>query len=269
MDLAHAEACTILRCVVGSTAYGLSLSASDRDEKGVCIEPFEVYCKLTGKYEQTEFRSAAERTGKPDSPSEAGDLDLTIYSLEKYLRLATYGNPNVLELLFITGDSLLESTAMGNELRSLYPSIVSRQAGRRYRGYMEAQKQRLLGERGQMRVTRTDLIEEHGFDTKYASHLVRLGYQGVELLETGKLAMPMPEPDRTTVKAIKEGKHTLNEVLQLSGDLDAKLGDLIKDSPIRDLPDLFTVEAWMRKAYQRAWETNRGFYADVVSRSIN
>lgn len=264
-----AEASTILRCQVGSQAYGLALEASDRDEKGVCVEPFEAYCTLGGKFDQFEFRSAAERTGKSDAPSEAGDLDLTIYSLEKFLRLATYGNPNIIELLFISGDSILEATQAGADLRDLYPAIISRQCGRRYLGYMEAQKQRLLGERGQMRVTRTDLIEAHGYDTKYLSHVLRLGYQGVELLETGRLVLPLVGEVRDNLLAVKTGKWSLNEGLQLVGDLEMKVKDLVKDGPIRDQPDLPMVEKWMRATYHATWEVTRGLYRDVVSTSIH
>lgn len=266
---AMAEASTILRCVVGSQAYGLAKEASsDRDEKGVCVEPFDVYCTLGGKFEQYEFRTAAERTGKKDAPSEPGDLDLTIYGLEKFLRLAVYGNPNIVELLFISGDCLLEVTDEGTCLRDLAYAIISREAGRRYLGYMEAQKQRLLGERGQMRVTRTDLIEEFGYDTKYASHLIRLGFQGVELLETGRLVLPMDEPNRSVVLDIKNGKNTLNYVLQLAGDLEVKLKDLIKDGPIRSTPDMVIVERFMQNAYRAIWENNRSYYVDVATQTI-
>jgi uncharacterized protein len=257
-----AERTTILRlrCLVGSQAYGLALDGgqgADRDEKGVCIEDLEAAFPLNGVFEQYEFRSAAERTGKSDAPSEPGDLDLTIYSLRKFLRLATYGNPNVVELLFMRGKSVLSSDARGSQLQDLAPLIVSRQAGKRYLGYMEAQKQRLLGERGQMRVTRTDLIDKHGYDTKYASHVVRLGFQGVELLETGKLEMPMPENPRKAVLRIKEGKYSFDEVMQLTGDLETQIKDLVKDGPIRDLPDYEGVEKWMQDCYFETWQARR------------
>jgi predicted nucleotidyltransferase len=250
---AMAEKATILRCLVGSKAYGLGGDASDRDEKGVCLEPVEYALPLNGTFEQYEFRTAAERTGKSDSKSEPGDLDLTIYSLRKFLRLATYGNPNVVELLFIGGDCLLERNRIGEELQSLYPSIVSREAGRRYLGYMEAQKQRLLGERGQMRVTRTDLIDKYGYDTKYASHVVRLGFQGRELLETGKLILPMSGSDLEFTAAVKFGKIQLDEVLTTVGDLELQIKDLIKDGPLQDRPDYARVEEWMQAQYLDAW----------------
>lgn len=245
--------------MVGSQAYGTSLNSSgtDRDEKGVCIEDFDAFCPLGGQFEQYEYRTATERTGVKDAKSEAGDLDLSIYSFRKYLQLATYGNPNIVELLFITGESLLKCTPEGLMLQALYPFIVSRQAAKRYLGYMEAQKQRLLGERGQMRVTRTDLIETHGYDTKYAMHVLRLGFQGIELQETGKLVLPIEEPTRTTLLDVRKGKYGLNEVLQLCGDLEAKLKDLVKLGPLMEFPDLARVETFMQKLYWENWSYRR------------
>lgn len=251
-----AERTTILRCLVGSQAYGLSLESSDRDEKGVCIEDFANAFPLKGEFEQYEFRTAEARTGVRDSKSEPGDLDLTIYSLKKFLGLATYGNPNVVELLFIKEHKLV-CDSIGDELQALYPYIVSRDAGRRYLGYMEAQKQRLLGERGQMRVTRTDLIEKHGYDTKYASHVIRLGLQGVELQETGKLELPLTGHNRETLLDIKSGKWGLNEVLQAAGDLEDDLKSLVKEGPLQSSADLPVVEHWMREVYWAAWEARR------------
>jgi hypothetical protein len=51
--------------------------------------------------------------------------------------------------------------------------------------YLEAQRQRLVGERGQRDINRTRLVERFGYDTKYTMHILRLGHQGVEFLESG------------------------------------------------------------------------------------
>lgn len=250
-----AEETTILRCLVGSQAYGLSSDSSDRDEKGVCLEPLDFFLNLNGNFEQYEYRDAETRTGAHDAKSEPGDLDLTIYSLKKFLRLATYGNPNVVELLFINGECLLTRNTVGAELQSLYPYIVSREAGRRYLGYMEAQKQRLLGERGQMRVTRTTLIDKYGYDTKYASHVLRLGYQGVELLETGKLELPMRGPAQEFIMNVKKGLVPFDDVTNIVGVLETSIKDLIKDGPLQSRPNYEVVESWMQTVYMTAWST--------------
>jgi uncharacterized protein len=80
---------------------------------------------------------------------------------------------------------VLVETELGTELRELRPAVLSRQAGRGYLGYLRGQKERLLGSRGQKNVNRPELVAAHGYDTKYAMHAARLGYQGLDLLGTG------------------------------------------------------------------------------------
>ena len=134
----------ILRGTVGSTVHGLHLAAQDdRDEMGVAIEPPERVLGLE------RWEHHVERTQPEGVRSGPGDLDLVVYSARKYCRLALQGNPTVLLLLF-TPDVLTENE-LGAELRALAPAFVSRRVGQRYRGYLLAQKQRLLGVRGQMR----------------------------------------------------------------------------------------------------------------------
>src|SRR4051812_43174814 len=90
-----AERHTILRATVGSRLHGLALEGTDdRDEMGVCIEAPEYVAGLR-HFEQYVYRTKPEGVR-----SEAGDLDLTIYSLRKYARLALNGNPTILLLLY-------------------------------------------------------------------------------------------------------------------------------------------------------------------------
>lgn len=252
-----AEEKTILRAPVGSTIHGLHLQGTDdRDEMGVCVEDLANVAGFS-EFEQYIYRSAAEREGKQDAPSQPGDLDLTVYSLRKYLRLAMQGNPTVLMLLFVPPTACLIRDARGEHLQEMAPFIVSRQAGRRYLGYLEAQRQRLTGERGQKRVKRLELEERFGFDTKYAMHVLRLGHQGVELLETGRLTLPMPEPTRAHVRDVREGRVPIHDVLTEAGELERRLKDLLTTSPLRDEPDTETVEAWMLDAYWQNWKARR------------
>jgi uncharacterized protein len=182
-----AEPNTILRGLVGSSVHGLVLAGTDdRDEMGACLEPRR-YVVGFGKFEQWVYRSAAEREGDAGARSQAGDLDLTIYSLRKWARLALQGNPTVLLLLFLPDNAVIVRTGVGEQLQKLAPAFASRHAGKRFLGYLEAQRQRLVGERGQRDINRTELVEKFGYDTKYAMHMLRLGYQGVEFPRIGTL----------------------------------------------------------------------------------
>jgi predicted nucleotidyltransferase len=247
-----AEKNTILRVVVGSQAYGLSDGqSSDQDEKGVCIEPFEESVGLH-PFDQYEYRSAVERTGKKDEPSGPGDLDLTIYSLKKFLKLALKGNPTIIEMFFIT--AYLDGTnLLGKKLQELYPYVVSKKAGEAYLGYMQAQKRKLITKENLEGTERSELVKQFGFDTKFAGHMIRLGMQGVELLQTGKLTLPMEAESASLVKDVRRGMYGLPDVLECADGFEAKIKSLMDTSDVRETPDESYVESWMLKTYWRYW----------------
>src|SRR5688500_12507131 len=85
---AIAENGCILPAGVGSTVHGLSNPGADgRAELGVCVEAPESVLGLR-PFEHWVYRTQAE--GVPSGP---GDLDLTIFGLRKYCRLAIKGSP--------------------------------------------------------------------------------------------------------------------------------------------------------------------------------
>lgn len=256
MNRETAEGCTILRGLVGSTVHGLNVNdgIEDRDEMGICVEPLEEAMALWAPFEQFIYRSAAEPEGRENARSIAGDLDLTIYSLRKWMHLALKGNPTILLLLFTPDDQLVHCDSFGRELRSLAPQIISRRVQGPYLGYLQAQKERLTGERGQKRIHRPELEEMYGFDTKYAMHMLRLGFQGVELLTTGRLSLPMREPARSFLLDVRRGKVSEEECLTRAGELEQDLTDLATTSQLADEPDEVRVEQWVLDAYRRAWQ---------------
>jgi hypothetical protein len=163
------------------------------------------------------------------------------------------GYPTVLLLLFVPDELTQVQSEVGKELRALAPAIVSRKAGRATLGYLRAQKERLLGQRGQLRVNRPELIEAHGFDTKYAMHAARLGHQGLELLATGRLTLPLPEPARSEVMAIRLGERSLDEAVAEIELVERQLVEAIEASPLPEEPDHAAVDAFLVDAYRRSW----------------
>jgi uncharacterized protein len=249
-DLARAETIAregcILRGVVGSTVHGLSNPGTDdRDEMGVCVEPIEYIAGLR-PFEHWVFRTQPEGV-----PSGLGDLDLTIYGLRKYCRMALKGSPTVLLLLFIDGEHVIERTKLGAELQALAPAFVSRRAGRAFLGYVDAQRRGLVGERHAPRTR--ELSSEHGYDTKYAMHALRIVHQGQELLSTGRITLPIGEPERGRLLEVRRGQVPLADVLDRLHEQSARLEHLMLESDIPDAPDEAVVDGFLADAYQRAW----------------
>lgn len=238
----------LLVAQVGSVAHGIALSGTDdKDYMGVCIEPKEYVIGLK-HFEQHVYRTQPEgvRSG-------AGDIDSIVYSARKYASLALKGNPTILLLLYVPKEMIEYISPLGQELRDLHEAFASRRAGQCFLGYMTAQTQRLLGLRGQLRVYRQELIDKYGYDTKYAGHIIRLGFQGVEYLSSGRITLPMPEEQRRFVLAIREGKVEQDVMLTKAGELTAELKELLQSSPLPEEPDHERVNAWLCQAYTKAW----------------
>jgi hypothetical protein len=249
---------TILRATVGSTVHGLHHGGQDdRDEMAVFAEPPEYVLGLARargiRHGLYGFEHYVERTQAEGMRSGPGDLDLVAYSVRKYVRLALKGHPTILLLLFVPDELVLVKSELGEELRALRPALLSRLAGRGYLGYLRGQKERLLGTRGQKRVNRPELVEAHGFDTKYAMHAARLGYQGLELVETGALTLPMPEPERSRVMSIRTGERSYDDAIAEIEDVEARLAEALERTVLPPQPDRAAVDRFLVESYRRAW----------------
>ncbi len=100
---------------------------------------------------------------------------------------------------------------------------------------------------------RPELVDAHGFDTKYAMHAARLGYQGLELLEKGHLTLPMPQPERSRVMAIRTGKRTFEETIAEIDRVEQRLSEALERTPLPTESDRPEVDRFLVHAYRRAW----------------
>jgi hypothetical protein len=260
-----AENGMILRVQVGSGVHGTSIAGQDdRDEMGLCLEPPQFVTGLARvpagngglvpsvRFAQYERHTAWDRPGGVRNRSGAGDLDVIIYSARKWARLALAGNPTVLLVLFVPDEEVVFRNEAGAELASNAHRFVSRLAASRYLGYLRGQKSAMTGQPG-AHTNRPELVAVHGYDTKYAMHALRLGLQGIELLSTGRITLPVPEPDRAYLRSIRRGERPLTEVLEAISDAEARLAAL-RDSPaIADQPDRHWVDDWLHRSYLGFW----------------
>ncbi len=263
---AIAESGTILLGQVGSGVHGTSIAGQDdRDEMGLCLEPYQ---HITGvsqvpgrgsdepsliPFEQYEYHSAWERPGGLANRSGAGDLDVIIYSARKWVRLALQGNATVLLPLFVPDEEIVVATDAGHELRANADRIASRRAADRFLGYMVSQRRAMTGESG-AHTNRPELVSQFGYDCKFAMHALRLGVQGIEYLQTGRITLPIPEPELTALREVRTGEWDLSGVLDWSDRLEKRLRELSEDSPLPEHPDLGWVNDWLHRSYLNHWQ---------------
>jgi uncharacterized protein len=228
---AIAEAGMILRVQVGSGVHGTAVAGQDdRDEMGLCLEPPEFVTGLARvpngagergpavRFEQYERHTAWDRPGGLANPSGAGDLDVVIYSARKWARLALAGNPTVLLVLFVPDHDVVFRNQAGAELTS-----------------------------------RPELIAVHGYDTKYAMHALRLGLPGIELLTTGRITLPVPEPHRSYLRAIRRGEVPLAEVVDAVAAAETRIARLRDESSLPAEPDRRWVDEWLHRRHLDYW----------------
>lgn len=245
---------TILLVEVGSTAHGTGLpGGEDHDEMGVVVERPEDVLGLG----QQGMRSVMQRTQPEGERSGPGDTDRTLHSLRRFLHLAATGNPSILMCFWAP---VLFETADGASLRQLGPSFVGRHVIPRYRGYMQAQAQRLLGLRGgghgrRGGGARPELVVQHGYDTKYAMHCARLGFQGIELLDTRHLNLPIRGEPADWLRAVRRGEVPFQDWWQRALDLDWELERRLDDDTIPAGPQRAHIEEWSVATHLRLWKT--------------
>jgi uncharacterized protein len=262
-----AETGMILRVQVGSGVHGTSIiGQDDRDELGLCLEPPQFVTGLARvpnsirglgtsvEFEQYERHTAWDKPGGLANRSGAGDLDVIIYSARKWARLALAGNPTVLLLLFVPDEEVVFRNDTGAELVSNAHRFVSRLAADRFLGYLQGQKAAMTGQTGE-HTNRPELVAVHGYDTKHAMHALRLGLQGVELLTTGRITLPVPEPDREYLRSIRRGERPLAEVVEAITAAEARLIELRYSPAIPDQPDRCWVDEWLHRSYLSFWAT--------------
>lgn len=237
----------ILRIIAGSELFGTSLGTGDRDYIGIFLEPHEYVLGFK------KLDTFSYRTAKNGEKSKVGDVDLTIYSLRKFLSLAMQGNPTILATLFVPEELTILKTSVGEELQRLAPLIISKRAYPRFRGYMEAQRQRLTGERSGHTPSRPELIEAFGFDTKYAMHVLRLGLQGIEILKHGVITLPMSKGNREYLLAVRSGEFSYEKVLADIELIESRLQYTAEISTLSDEPNVEAIEKFLFTTHMRAW----------------
>ena len=139
---------TILLSVSGSRAYGMARGGSDVDVRGVLIPPapYLVGCfrrcdQVNDPKQLSVFIPALSEDLQRVAAEEK--LEGTIYTLQKYLRLAADGNPNMLEILFTRDQEVVQCTPAGARLREARQLFLSTKVRHTFLGYGLSQLKRI------------------------------------------------------------------------------------------------------------------------------
>ena len=222
------DAYVILRCVVGSRAYGLDGPGSDTDRRGIYLPPADLHWSLDGVPEQLENDATQE----------------CYWELQKFLTLALKANPNVLECLYTP---LVEhATPLAQELLAMREIFLSRLVYQTYNGYVLSQFKKM----------EADLRNDGQLKWKHAMHLIRLLLSGIGVLRDGFVPVRVEE-HRDRLLAIRRGEMPWDAVdawrLRLHGEFDAALAA----TRLPEHPDYRRADAFLRHA-RRSMVRRRG-----------
>jgi len=139
----------IFLTVTGSRAYGTDRPDSDWDMKGIAIAPLETYFG-TQKWEQfkgfTNFEEdLLRKKQQEDIPSEL--IDGEVFNLQKLMRLAADGNPNILEIVFSPPSLWVHHHECWEEIYNIRHQFLSMKIRHSYTGYAMSQLKRIKSHR--------------------------------------------------------------------------------------------------------------------------
>jgi len=209
----------ILRCVVGSRAYGLDHAGSDFDRRGVYLPPADMYWSLYGVPEQLENK----------------DTDECYWELQKFLTLALKANPNILEVLY---SPLVEHAApLGRELLDMRDAFLSKLAYQTYNGYVMSQFRKLA----------QDIRNRGEIKWKHAMHLIRLLLSGITVLRDGFVPLKVGE-HRDRLLSIRDGAESWEAVDAWRLELHKEFDAAFETTKLPDRPDYEAANAFLVQA---------------------
>lgn len=133
--------------IAGSHCYGLNTSESDYDIRGCCVPPISYYLGLD-RFDQSDSKETIEYIEPYIPPTlflafKTEGIEPVVWSLNKAIRLAADGNPNMIELLFIDKRFILNSSPAIESFFKIREAFISKLLKHRFSGYAIAQLKRI------------------------------------------------------------------------------------------------------------------------------
>lgn len=229
----------ILKVITGSHAYGLARPDSDTDyrgvyvaDKGAILAPFNA------------------------PQSQRGEGDDTSYELRHFVKMAAQANPNVLEMLFVPARCHHLITPLGQRLLDNRNLFLSKRIITTFIGFSESCVKRMNS--GHTQTGDRKEIKEHGFDTKYAMHAIRVLTTGAVWLSVdGILSTDVTETigsDFTeNLKEIRNGSLSKEQCMEAIVGLRSLLNEAQLISKLPDEPDIAAITKLCIDITEEAW----------------
>jgi uncharacterized protein len=238
--------------VGGSELHGAKLEGTDdHDVYGVYVEtPGEILgpTGMTRTHQHFVWSTAGDHR-----KNTAEDVDVTLYSLQKWAHLASKGNLTVLHFLFAENRIRSQAKAIWSQVLAQREAFLAKSHLYTFLQFARNQFERIEGKRGQgKKGQRPELERTHGYDTKAAMHAIRILYEAEELLLTG--AINLPGKHRAELVKIREGKYSLSAMLREYSALEQRCQAALPKSTLPEAVDRAAIDAAVASAYLKHWK---------------
>lgn len=225
---------TAYETIMGSEAYGVSKDTSDKDIYGFCIPPKDVIFpnsvgKIYGFDEVHKFEQYQQHHVKWNKKT----YDLNIYNIVKFFRLCMDNNPNMVDSLYTPIQCVLHASFVGGMVREKRDIFLHKGCWVKFKGYAYSQLHKMKIKNPDKEGKRRELVEKHGFDVKFAYHVVRLLDECEQILTNGTLDL---QRSRNYLKAIREGEVPEEEIYKYFDSKQTYLEKLYQNSKLPDKP---------------------------------
>lgn len=253
--------------IMGSLAYGVSSDSSDMDIYGWCIPKKElVFPHISGEipgfgkqiqrfeqWQQHHIKDQSALSGKGQ------EYDFSVYSIVKYFQLCMDNNPNMIDSLFVPQTAILHISQIGNMVRENRKMFLHKGSWHKFKGYAYSQLHKMKSKNPEGK--RKELIDLHGYDVKFAYHVIRLISECEQILVEGDLDL-QEKGRREHMKAIRNGEVSQEDIERWFQDKEKQLEKLYHESKLQYKPD----ESKIKNLLLDCLEQHYGSLSNIIER---
>lgn len=250
--------------MVGSIAYGVPTDISDVDIYGFAIPYLDmVFPHLAGEIQGfgrqiQRFQQYQQHHIKDESSGK--EYDVSIYNIIKFFQLCMDNNPNMIDSLFTPQRCVLFCTRIGDMVREHRKLFLHKGALFKFKGYAFSQIHKMKTKNPEGK--RKKMVEEFGYDVKFAYHVVRLLNEIEQILVEHDLDL---ERNREQLKSVKKGEWKEEEVYDYFNRKERDLETLYTNSSLRHSPK----EGAIKELLLKCLEEHFGSLDKCVTRDVN
>lgn len=252
--------------MMGSVAYGVSSDTSDVDIYGFCIPCKEdVFPHLRGEvpgFGRQKQRFDVWQEHHVEDKETGKQYDFAVYSIIKFFALVMENNPNMTDALFVPRRCILHSSDIAEMVREKRKMFLHKGSFHKFRGYAYQQMSKIRNKTNSSNPKRAADVATHGYDLKFAYHVLRLALECEQILMTHDLDL---ERDREILKSVRRGEWTLEQIEQWFTDKERHLEGLYAASTLPHDPD----EEAVKQLLLDCLEHHYGTLENAIKRDVS